>query len=329
MLRFAVAASFMVLLIQTSTLFAQPQSSAGSGKPGSAINSETASPFRRNRRVLGYGRLTTNDLIGDRLDRWRTGSVTMSRAWGEDWFGSPPSQFGALLETRVQGQVFAPATLVTANPSDRPHAGALSIGVHTHFSRGATEFAVGADLLVIGPQTRLNDIQTGIHGLTGDPKPSAAVLALQIGNQIRPTLVAEMGRQFRLGRRVDLRPFGEFRLGDESLIRLGADVTIGEVTRGELLSRESVTGQRYRLIYRSGPGFSFVVGADMAFVSQSVYLPENRGFLLTPHRDRVRAGVHWQGDNASVFYGLTYLGREFRAQTEAQVVGSVRIKMSF
>ena len=78
-----------------------------------------------------------------------------------------------------------------------------------------------------------------------------------------------------------------------------------------MLTRESITGQRYRLIYQSAPGVNFVVGGDIAYVSDSVYLPKGRGYQLSDHRDRVRVGVHWQGENASAFYGLTYLGREF------------------
>lgn len=321
MLRHIVAASVVSLL------------SLSIGSLASSVAAQStdddAPAFTQQRSILGYGRLTTNDLIGDGHDRWRTGSITSSRVWGYEWAGTPPLQFGALLETRLQGQIIAPANLVRANPADRPHAGLLSIGVHTHFNRGAIEFAVGMDLVVIGPQTRLNSLQATLHNIFGAPEPSAGVLTLQIDNQVRPTFVAEMARVYRLGRRIDLRPFAELRTGAETLARFGVDLTIGQVTRNELLSRESVTGQRYRVIYRSEPGVSFVFGGDLAAVSDSVYLPENRGFQLTNSRNRVRIGVHWQGENTSVFYGLTYLGREFVAQPEGQIVGSIRLKFTF
>jgi len=329
MLRLAVAASLLALVIQIPAAPAGAQTPERGDNPDDTARADSPSPFTGNRRVLGYGRLTTNDVIGDGQDRWRTGSVTMSRAWGAGWFGTAPSEFGALLETRVQGQIIAPANLVQADPTDRPHTGTLSIGVHSPFTRGALEFSVGADLLVIGPQTRLGDLQKAIHGMTGDPQLSPGVIALQTGNHLRPTLVAEIARQFPLGKRTRLRPFTELRAGDETLLRVGADITFGGVTNGELLSRESVTGQRYRVIYRSGPGVSFVFGGDVAHVSQSVYLPADRGYRLTPRRDRVRMGLYWQGRNASVFYGLTYLGREFQAQDEGQVLGSVRLKVRF
>lgn len=326
MLRF-VAATLIVTLLSPAPV--RSQSSVTVGEPVDTVNQDIPSPFSSKRRALGYGRLTSNDVIGDGQDRWRTGSVTMSRAWGHSWDGTAPMQFGDLLETRIQGQIIAPDNLTRVNPRDRPYAGALAIGVHTHMYNRGLEYALGVDLVFIGPQTRLDQLHKGLHKLFGKPEPSDAVLALQIPNKIRPTVVAEAGRTFNASQMVDIRPFAEFRAGDETLARIGADLTFGTVTKGELLSRESITGQRYRLIYRSAPGFSFVVGGDVAYVSDSVYLPEDRGYQLTGRRDRARAGMHWQGENASAFYGLTYLGREFEAQTEGQLTGSVRLKLRF
>lgn len=42
-----------------------------------AVGSAQADPYEK----LGYGRLMTNDFLGDGEDRWRTGSWTSSRAW--------------------------------------------------------------------------------------------------------------------------------------------------------------------------------------------------------------------------------------------------------
>jgi len=325
--RYVVATLAILTLLTQAPAVAQ--SPLMTDEPVDTANQDVPSPFSTKRRALGYGRLTSNDVIGDGQDRWRSGSVTMSRAFGYSWDGVAPSQFGELLETRVQGQIIAPDNLVRVDLTDRPYAGALAIGLHTHFNNKGIEYALGIDVVAIGPQTRLDQLHKGLHSMFGKPEPSDAVLALQIGNTIRPTLVAEAGRTFSLSQSLDVRPFAEFRAGDETLGRIGADFTFGTVTRGELMSRESITGQRYRLIYRSAPGFSFVAGGDMAYVSDSVYLPEDRGYQLTSRRDRARAGVHWQGENASAFYGLTYLGREFEQQPEGQVAGSIRIKLRF
>ncbi|WP_238704931.1 lipid A-modifier LpxR family protein [Parasedimentitalea marina] len=291
---------------------------------------EYSSPSKVSTRFqIGYGRLTSNDLIGDGKDRWRTGSISASRIFGYGWNGSAPVRFGELWEFRMQGQIIAPEDLTTLNASDRPWAGALSFGLHSHMQRDETEFALGADLVFIGPQTRLDSLQDALHGALGAPRPSDAMLAQQIPDKIRPTLVFETGQVIDFSGAASLRPFVEARAGDETLVRIGADVNVGLVGRGELLVRDPVTGQRYRAVYDSAPGYSFTIGGDIAYVADSVYLPDDRGYELTSHRDRARVGVHWQGEKASAFYGLTYLGKEFSGQSEGQVTGSLRLKLRF
>jgi len=328
MLQRIVATLVVALSFHTQAL---AQSSISSGESVDTEHSDTPSPFAApsKRKSLGYGRLFTNDAIGDGQDRWRTGSVTMSRAFGYEWNGVAPGTLFQLIETRAQGQIIAPDNLNRVNLRDRPYAGVLSLGVHSHSNHQGLELALGADLVVIGPQTHMDDLQSRVHKIMGKPPPAPAILALQIPNTIRPTAVAEVGRAYSFGDALSIRPFAEARAGDETLVRVGADLTFGSVSLGELLSRESITGQRYRVIYRSAPGYSLTVGGDIAYVANSVYLPENRGYQLSSHRDRVRAGIHWQGENASAFYGLTFLGREFSGQDEGQVTGSIRIKLRF
>lgn len=327
MLRVALSA-LVGTFITLAPAIAQSPDAGDAGAVGAA----GASPFGNDtgtRRQLGYGRLFSNDVIGDGQDRWRTGSVTMSRAFGYSWNGTAPGRLFSLFETRVQGQIISPDNLQTVVPGDRPYAGVLSLGLHSHSSHGGYELSLGADLVIIGPQTRLDSLHKSIHDFLGKPEPSNPVLALQIADTIRPTAVAELGRSFELSDSTRIRPYAEARAGDETLLRVGADVTMGSVGIGELFSRESITGQRYRVIYDSGPGTSFVLGGDVAYVSDSVYLPESRGYQIERVRERARAGFHWQGRNASAFYGLTYLGREFKGQAEGQVTGSLRVKLRF
>ncbi|MFC3117575.1 hypothetical protein ACFOHS_01785 [Jhaorihella thermophila] len=82
-------------------------------------------------RVLGYGWLATNDTLGDNQDRWRTGSLTVSAAFGKEWTGRAPSRPFDLWELRLQGQVIGPSDLTRYNPTDRPYAGMLSLGGFT------------------------------------------------------------------------------------------------------------------------------------------------------------------------------------------------------
>lgn len=288
-----------------------------------------ASPIAAQDRVtLGWGRLFNNDAMGDSQDRWRTGSYTVSRLRGESWSGVLPEQPGAILEYRLRGETIAPDNLLVSDPSDRRYAGALSFGVHTHFGWQGNEISLGGDLVVTGPQTGIGGFQTWIHDQLGLDEPQ--VLDDQIGNGIHPTLVAEMGRSLRFGTSATLRPFVEARAGAETLVRIGGDLVIGEFGQGDLMLRDPTTGQRYRGVAGvHDNGFSLVLGADVAQVFSSVFLPAGEAVTLSDTRSRARAGVQWQGSRASGFYGVTYLGPEFNEQKEGQFVGSLNVNFSF
>ncbi|MGJ8594265.1 lipid A-modifier LpxR family protein [Sulfitobacter sp.] len=282
------------------------------------------------REKLGYGRLVTNDYFGDGKDRWRTGSLTSSRVWGSEWTGQSPARFGDLIELRLSSEIIVPSNVSRPAAGDRPYAGALSIGAHTHFMWQGFDAALGADMVVTGSGTGLGSFQREVHKILGATVPSQSTLDDQIAGGLHPTIVGEMSRELAVTPNLHLRPFLEGRAGAETLVRAGFDLTFGQVGRGDLMVRESVTGQRYRVVRNEEvTGFTFLLGADIAHVSDSIYLPEDRGYELTESRDRLRAGVHWQGHGSSAFYGVTYLGEEFEAQTEGQLVGSLRVKFSF
>ncbi len=277
--------------------------------------------------TLGWGRLFTNDALGDGDDRWRTGSYTLSRVRGPSWSGRLPDRAGEILEFRFRAEIIAPENLITAAPGDRRYAGALSFGVHTHFTLGQAEASVGGDLVVIGPQTGLGSFQKAAHDLLNIAEPQ--VLGNQISNRIAPTLTGEVARSFRLGTNVTVRPFLEAQAGVESLVRAGGDIVIGSAWDGALMLRDPVTGQRYTGIASTGSGISFTFGADIARVFDSKYLPSGGAAELSDERTRVRAGVEWQGERADVFYGLTYLGPEFDGQPDGQLTGSLRVNFDF
>ncbi|MFX0542879.1 lipid A-modifier LpxR family protein [Roseovarius sp. S4756] len=278
---------------------------------------------------LGYGRLVTNDFIGDGHDRWRTGSVASSRVWGPEWDGTVPDGFGQLLELRLNAQIIAPDDLNMPAPGDRPYAGSLSLGLHTHYSALGSEVSLGGDLVFVGPQTGLDGFQDAFHDTLGGQGLGSTVRRTQIGDDIRPTAVMEVGRSTDFGA-ISLRPFAEARAGDETLIRVGADLTIGSALDGGLLLRDPVSGQRYRTVQNGLPGYAFVLGADTAYVEDSVYLPSSSGYRLSDARSRVRAGVHYAAPAGHrVFYGLTWLDREFKGQDEGQIVGSLRLHVEF
>jgi len=282
------------------------------------------------RQRLGYGVLVTNDLLGDGRDRWRSGSVASSRVWGPEWTGQLPDNIGEILELRFNAEIIAPRNLNVPAAGDRPFAGAISLGLHTHFQTNQIEFAVGGDLVFTGPQTGLDDLQSFLHDQIGSGKLSSATRNAQVGNDINPTLVAEAGHSIEFGKTARLRPFVEGRAGVETMARVGADLIFGHVGHKELLVRDPVTGHRYRAITNGLPGYSFIVGGDMAYVDSSEFLPSNQGLKLSDARSRARAGVHWNGNSGlGAFYGLTWLDKEFKGQADDQIVGSVRLRIDF
>jgi len=71
-----------------------------------------ASPsFAQDRETLGYGRLFTNDFLGDTQDRWRTGSYSFSIVRGSDWGGDLASTPRPVLEYRLRSEIIAPGAL--------------------------------------------------------------------------------------------------------------------------------------------------------------------------------------------------------------------------
>lgn len=290
----------------------------------------TAGAAQAQERVtLGWGRMFTNDGMGDGHDRWRTGAYTVSRLRGPSWSGSLPATFGEILEFRARAEIISPSTLSNPPPGDRRYAGVLTLGMHSHFASGGVETSLGLDLAVTGPQTGLGRLQDRLHDLLGVAQPQ--VLADQIGDAVYPTLVFEAGRSLPLADAVTLRPFVAAQAGGETWARLGADLTLGRFGQNALMLREATTGQRYRAI--SGdhvPGLTFTLGGDIAHVWDSALLPEGGAAEMKDTRERLRAGLAWQGAGGlSAFYGLTWLSEEFETHGEGQLLGALTINLRF
>jgi len=282
-----------------------------------------------DRGTLGFGRFFSNDAIGDGRDRWRTGSYAVSLLRGPGWSYALPSRFGEIVEYRLRSEIIAPANLSAPAAGDRRYVGVLSIGMHTHFAMAGAEARVGFDLVATGKQTGVGQLQRRVHRLLDLKAPSAA-LAGQIGNAVHPTLSAEIGQSFNLSDRTRLRPFIEAQAGVETYVRVGGDLTFGAFGEGALMLRDQVTGQRYTGIRgMEGAGTSFTLGADVARVADSVYLPSGGAAVLEETRGRLRAGLHWRGERSEIFYGVTHLSREFKGQPSAQTVGSLRVRLRF
>lgn len=294
-----------------------------------AVAMLTALPAQAEQRVtLGWGRLFTNDALGDQKDRWRTGSYQVSRVRGYAWEGVLPTTPGEILEFRASAQIVAPQDLSSPPPDDRRYAATLSLGLHTQFDWRGNDVSVGADLVFVGPQTGISNFQKWIHNMAGLKKPT--VIGDQIGNGTYPTLVAELGHKFSLGELAELRPFVQAQAGVESFVRIGGDLVLGTLGRDDLMVRDGVTGQRYRAVEGTrDQGMSFIVGGDIARVFDSALLPSDGIATLSEDRSRLRAGMYWQGEKASIFYGVTYLSKEFEQQPEGQLTGALNLNLKF
>jgi hypothetical protein len=281
------------------------------------------------RATIGWGRFFNNDYIGDGKDRWRTSSYTLSQVRGPAWAGDLPSSFGTLREFRLRAENIAPASLSAPSADDRRYAGALSFGVHSHFQQGQEEISLGADMVVIGPQTGLSRLQDALHDEFGLPDGAASYDA-QFPNTVKLAITGEVGRDIALGKSLTLRPFVEGQVGVETLARAGVDLTLGNLAKDSLLLRDASTGQRYSAAKGPlGKGVSLTLGGDVARVEDSFYLPSGGAVTRSPTRSRLRAGVNWQGEKSFVFFGMTHLSPEFDEQPTGQTLGSLSLLMRF
>lgn len=289
--------------------------------------SAQAEGWFQNRETLGYGHFFNNDYLGDNEDRWQTGSYTISVIRGSGWEGALPSRPFEIMEYRASGGIIAPSVLRNPPADDRRYVGRLSFAAHTQFApRPGLEADLGLGLLAIGPDTGISSLHRRLHEILSAPTPYAA--SNELSNHIYPLLTAEIGRPVDLGWG-EVRPFIEARAGDEALVRAGVDLRLGAIERGALWLRDDVSGHRY--VGVSGEGgarSSFVLGADVAHVFDSVYYPDPT-VQFEPTRKRLRAGVSTQLGALGLFYGVTYLSEEFKTQPKGQVIGSLRARVNF
>ncbi|MEM6620410.1 MAG: lipid A-modifier LpxR family protein [Pseudomonadota bacterium] len=289
-----------------------------------------ATPFSwaEDRRIQGFSRILSNDILGDGKDRWRTGSYGLSMTYGRFEDRAPAEAF-ALMEYRIRAEILTPQNLALADPTpaDRPYAGVIGLGAFTHMTRGDINLSFGAELNFVGPSTRLDDFQEWLHDGLGIQAPIAA--RSQLGDRVYPTIQGEVSRTIPLRNGI-LRPFAEAQAGLETYARVGVDWILGDNYGRNFFLRDTVTGHLMTNV-RAGEGVSwgFVLGGDLAWVAHSNLLPDGRGLDAKKARGRVRAGLAYEGEQSTFFYGLTYLGPEFEGQPEGQVTGSISLRLRF
>jgi hypothetical protein len=280
-----------------------------------------------DRQSLGVARVFTNDTIADRKDRWRTGAYGVSLFRGTGWSGALPSHAFALMEYRIRGEVMAPDNLRRPAPGDRLYAGSLWVGAHSHLAWRGVDVTAGADVVVTGEQTGIRRLQSAIHDRLSMPRMDIETYQVANGIYLHGTL--ELSKPLTRGWG-EIRPFVEAQAGVETLARGGVDLTIGALGRGGLRTRDPITGQRIAgIVGADRGGWSFLLGGDVTRVQRSVFLPESRGYAVTPTRYRLRAGVNYGFGASNLFYGITHLSPEFTTQPEGQLVGSLSLVVRF
>lgn len=282
----------------------------------------------QERETLGVGRLFSNDFLGDREDRWRTGSWSLSLVRGPAWTGEVPGWEAGLLEYRFRVEILAPTALYGEGSDDRPYAGALTFGLHRHFAALGGEVSAGADFTATGPSTGVMDAMDRFHTWVSAPNPSDAVRDGQVADGLHPSATLEYARPLRLSPTVTLRPFAGGEAGVEDLGRIGMDVIWGAVGQQDLWIRDVPSGQLYRGVEGPAGGLALVAGADWSAVGDSLWLPDDA--VAEDERLRARAGVHWQiAPRMSAFYGLSWLSPEMTTQDEGQVTGQLKLNLNF
>ncbi|MBV7410466.1 lipid A-modifier LpxR family protein [Maritimibacter sp. DP1N21-5] len=278
---------------------------------------------------VGWGALSNNDFYGDRQDRWQTSSNSLSLLFGPKGLRSPPYEFGRLFELRSGYQIITPANTAAPAAGDRRAAGVLRGAVHNRVMRGAWEFDLGLGVEAVGPNTGVLAFQDRLHARLRSDRASPAVLGAQIGNRIMPLLHGEVAYRWPVSDLVTVRNYAVVHAGLEGYAQIGFDLLIGNGFKNGIFARDAVTGQIYGTVKRANPpGLSGLIGMDVSRVFYSTYLP-SPAYGVEPLRARLRGGVMYDWGGFSVFYGATYLSREFTAQPQGQVVGSVQLRFSF
>ncbi len=276
----------------------------------------------------GTGWLLTNDVAGDGEDRWETSSTSLSVAFLTGGDVMPSTPFKAI-ELRHTTRLASPQWLGWTDRTDRPIGGTMTFGAYTHYATGPIEWAVGADLALIGEQSGLLDVQDAIHDAFDYVKASEFQRENQIEDDTRIAGKIELGLPFKPTNGLAVRPFLEFAAGVEDFGRIGVDIVLGQFGKGSLMARDEVSGFRYAVTPQEADGLSVIAGADYAWVENSVFFPDEFDGSFEQERIRYRLGASYKKGKHEVFFGNTWLSQQVIDAPEAQRIGSLNYSFRF
>lgn len=268
----------------------------------------------------------TNDFIGDGNDRWRSASYTRFYGFTGDRTGGIP------YDLRIRGEIISPwGDNQQAQDDDRPYAGVLGFGAFANHRIGFTDINAGAEIVMMGDQTGLPRFQNGFHEAFGfDGYMPEEDTHMHIPDKFSGAISAEVATNYYVGQKGSVRPFVAGHFGYETYLRAGVDMMWGGYSYAEQYVRDPVSG----FIQPSSPtrssameGFTIIGGFDYSAMTSSDFFPDDADVEIEPGRLRARLGIQSLIGPASVFYGATFLGEEFKTQSEGQTVGTLSIEI--
>jgi hypothetical protein len=291
-----------------------------------------------------------NDRFGDGQDRWKTGGITQAYVFPEHIFSSEPWFEGraSALELNVRALLMTPddTSFAGINSDDRPFAQYAAAGIYlrsitrpealTSTVAMQAEDRIGIEVGWQGDPLPLFDVQETLHGATG-AGGNAGNMSNIIGRELLVNLEAR--RSWRLhidgsGRDLEFAPFIQTSLGmRENSLRAGGDFFIGSALEGRSWGSDLSTGAVMAGASMPRQGFNWTVffGGDVGYVASDAFL--DGGFAVdgpsVERRDvvgRARAGMLLEYDNVGLGFSLNWLGREFRGQSDGQMVGAIQLK---
>lgn len=294
-----------------------------------------------------------NDRFGDGKDRWKTGGLTQAYVFPEHIFSNDNWFIGRAsgLELNVRGLVITPddTAFTGVDGGDRPYAQYAAAGIFlrsiarpealTPALAVQIEDRIGLEAGWQGDPLPLFDVQNALHGMAGT-EGNAGNRSNTIDGEMLANLEAR--RTWRLHaegvvRDIEFAPFVQTSLGmRENSLRAGGDVFTGSALEGRTWGSDLATGavMAGASMPRQGFNWTLFAGGDLGYIASDAFL--DGGFAVggpsVERRDivgRARAGVLLDYDKVAIGFSLNWLGKEFRGQSDGQMIGAIQFKYHF
>ncbi len=292
-----------------------------------------------------------NDGLGDGKDRWKTAGITQSYVFPEhifseeNWFGGRASA----VELNLRALLITPENIWSFRVNDRPYAQYAAAGLYLRSITRPTaltpeaaiqaEDRVGIEVGWQGEPLPLLDIQGWFHNMAGGT-PATTGFPNTIDGELLVNLEARRTWRFHIDgteRDLEFAPFVQTSLGmRENSLRAGGDFFIGSALAGRTWGADLATGavMAGASVPRKGFNWTVFFGGDVGTIASDAFL--DGGFAAdgpsVQRREivgRARAGLLLEYDNLGVGCSLNWLGKEFRGQSNGQMIGAIQLKYRF